>query len=151
MLAPAALSAAGLLDWVGALGVLHTAVLCAFRLLSGLRVWVLGGGRAVGPQLGAWAGGCARRGGGGPLSVRPRVWEAASRTGAGASRGDAGPRRGSGHARDRPGVLSLSAPPPPPPPPGSEAPLSGGLWRAACPSDRRFPAARSRHPGPGVL
>lgn len=65
MLAPAALPAAGLFYWVGALGVLYTAVLCAFRLLSGLRVWVLGGGRAVGPQLGAWAGGCARRGGGG--------------------------------------------------------------------------------------
>uniref|UniRef100_A0A8V0Z420 3-ketoacyl-CoA reductase n=1 Tax=Gallus gallus TaxID=9031 RepID=A0A8V0Z420_CHICK len=55
MLAPAALPAAGLFYWVGALGVLYTAVLCAFRLLSGLRVWVLGGGRAVGPQLGAWA------------------------------------------------------------------------------------------------
>uniref|UniRef100_A0A8C9EP09 Hydroxysteroid 17-beta dehydrogenase 12 n=1 Tax=Pavo cristatus TaxID=9049 RepID=A0A8C9EP09_PAVCR len=55
MLAPAALPAAGLLYWVGALGVLYTAVLGVFRLLSGLRVWVLGGGRTVGPQLGAWA------------------------------------------------------------------------------------------------
>uniref|UniRef100_A0A8D0FSM6 3-ketoacyl-CoA reductase n=1 Tax=Strix occidentalis caurina TaxID=311401 RepID=A0A8D0FSM6_STROC len=56
MVAPAALPAAGLLYWVGALGVLYAAALASYRLLAGLRVWVLGSGpAAVGPALGAWA------------------------------------------------------------------------------------------------
>ncbi|KAM6133166.1 very-long-chain 3-oxoacyl-CoA reductase [Phoenicopterus ruber ruber] len=56
MVAPAALPAAGLLYWVGALGALYAAALASYRLLAGLRVWVLGSGAAaVGPALGAWA------------------------------------------------------------------------------------------------
>ncbi|XP_005522462.1 PREDICTED: very-long-chain 3-oxoacyl-CoA reductase [Pseudopodoces humilis] len=56
MVAPAALPAAGLFYWVGALGALYAAVLASYRLLTGLRVWVLGSGAAaVGPALGAWA------------------------------------------------------------------------------------------------
>ncbi|XP_074708618.1 very-long-chain 3-oxoacyl-CoA reductase [Strix uralensis] len=56
MVVPAALPAAGLLYWVGALGVLYAAALASYRLLAGLRVWVLGSGAAaVGPALGAWA------------------------------------------------------------------------------------------------
>lgn len=104
MLAPAALPAAGLFYWVGALGALYAVVLGAFRLLSGLRVWVLGGGRAVGPQLGAWAGGCAPRGGGGPRSVRLRVGEAVS--------GRRGRERGfEGQRRDSVRLWARSGPP----------------------------------------
>ncbi|KAM7041478.1 very-long-chain 3-oxoacyl-CoA reductase [Acridotheres tristis] len=56
MVAPAALPAAGLFYWVGALGALYAAALASYRLLAGLRVWVLGSGAAaVGPALGAWA------------------------------------------------------------------------------------------------
>ncbi|KAM6394499.1 LOW QUALITY PROTEIN: very-long-chain 3-oxoacyl-CoA reductase [Pluvialis apricaria] len=56
MVAPAALPAAGLLYWLGALGALSAAALASYRLLAGLRVWVLGSGAAaVGPALGAWA------------------------------------------------------------------------------------------------
>ncbi|XP_067152415.1 very-long-chain 3-oxoacyl-CoA reductase [Apteryx mantelli] len=55
MVAPAALPAAGLLYWLGALGAVYVAARAAFRLLAGLRVWVLGGAAAVGPPLGAWA------------------------------------------------------------------------------------------------
>ncbi|KAJ7416907.1 hypothetical protein WISP_67616 [Willisornis vidua] len=59
MVAPAALPAAGLLYWVGALGALYAAALASYRLLAGLRVWVLGSGAAaVGPALGAWAAQC---------------------------------------------------------------------------------------------
>lgn len=62
MVAPAALPAAGLLYWLGALGALSAAALASYRLLAGLRVWVLGSGAAaVGPALGAWAGECASR------------------------------------------------------------------------------------------
>lgn len=62
MVAPAALPAAGLFYWVGALGALYAAALALYRLLTGLRVWVLGSGAAaVGPALGAWAGECASR------------------------------------------------------------------------------------------
>lgn len=62
MVAAAALPAAGLLYWVGALSVLSAAALASYRLLAGLRVWVLGSGAAaVGPALGAWAGECASR------------------------------------------------------------------------------------------
>ncbi|KAM6130985.1 LOW QUALITY PROTEIN: very-long-chain 3-oxoacyl-CoA reductase [Pterocles gutturalis] len=54
--AAAALPAAGLLCWVGALGALYAAALASYRLLAGLRVWVLrSGAAAVGPALGAWA------------------------------------------------------------------------------------------------
>ncbi|RMC00290.1 hypothetical protein DUI87_22897 [Hirundo rustica rustica] len=57
MVAPAALPAAGLFYWVGALGALYAAALASYRLLVGLRVWVLGSGAAaVGPAVGAWAG-----------------------------------------------------------------------------------------------
>ncbi|KAL2303437.1 hypothetical protein Nmel_008705, partial [Mimus melanotis] len=52
----AALPAAGLFYWVGALGALYAAALASYRLLAGLRVWVLGSGAAaVGPALGSWA------------------------------------------------------------------------------------------------
>lgn len=62
MVVPAALPAAGLFYWVGALGALYAAALASYRLLAGLRVWVLGSGAAaVGPALGAWAGECASR------------------------------------------------------------------------------------------
>lgn len=62
MVAPAALPAAGLFYWVGALGALYAAALASYRLLAGLRVWVLGSGAAaVRPELGAWAGECASR------------------------------------------------------------------------------------------
>ncbi|XP_030307793.1 LOW QUALITY PROTEIN: very-long-chain 3-oxoacyl-CoA reductase [Calypte anna] len=54
--AAAALPAAGLFYWVGALGVLYAAAVGSYRLLAGLRLWVLGSGNAtVGPALGAWA------------------------------------------------------------------------------------------------
>ncbi|KAM6074096.1 LOW QUALITY PROTEIN: very-long-chain 3-oxoacyl-CoA reductase [Chlamydotis macqueenii] len=56
MVALAALPAAGLLYWVGALGALCATALASYRLLTGLRVWVLGtGAAAVGSALGAWA------------------------------------------------------------------------------------------------
>lgn len=62
MVAPAALPAAGLFYWLGALGAFYAAALALYRLLTGLRLWVLGSGAgAVGPALGAWAGECASR------------------------------------------------------------------------------------------
>ncbi|KAM9381208.1 very-long-chain 3-oxoacyl-CoA reductase [Phaethornis superciliosus] len=54
--AVAALPAAGLFYWVGALGALYAAAVGSYRLLAGLRLWVLGSGNAtVGPALGGWA------------------------------------------------------------------------------------------------
>ncbi|XP_074887051.1 LOW QUALITY PROTEIN: very-long-chain 3-oxoacyl-CoA reductase [Buteo buteo] len=52
----AGLPAAGLFYWVGALGALYAAAVASYRLLAGIRLWVLGSGAAaVGPALGAWA------------------------------------------------------------------------------------------------
>lgn len=61
--AAAGLPAAGLFYWVGALGALYAAAVASYRLLAGIRLWVLGSGAAaVGPALGAWAGECESRG-----------------------------------------------------------------------------------------
>ncbi|CAL8263199.1 unnamed protein product [Merluccius merluccius] len=43
------------LFWVGAFTVASLALWLVYRLLAGIRVWVLGNGRLLSPQLGKWA------------------------------------------------------------------------------------------------
>ncbi|XP_006038613.1 very-long-chain 3-oxoacyl-CoA reductase-like isoform X1 [Alligator sinensis] len=51
----ASLPAAGLLYWVGALSAAYVTLRAGYRLVAGLRVWVLGRRALPGPGLGAWA------------------------------------------------------------------------------------------------
>ena len=45
------------LFWLGALTATWASVCLVYRLLSGIKVWVLGNGRLVSPsKLGKWAG-----------------------------------------------------------------------------------------------
>ncbi|XP_039392745.1 very-long-chain 3-oxoacyl-CoA reductase isoform X4 [Mauremys reevesii] len=52
---PGTLPSGGLLYWVGVLSAVYITVRAAYRLLAGLRVWVLGSPVVLGPGLGAWA------------------------------------------------------------------------------------------------
>ncbi|XP_005286808.1 very-long-chain 3-oxoacyl-CoA reductase isoform X1 [Chrysemys picta bellii] len=49
------LPSGGLLYWVGVLSAVYITVRATYRLLAGLRVWVLGSPVVLGPGLGAWA------------------------------------------------------------------------------------------------
>jgi len=42
--------------WVGAVTVASLALWLLYRLLAGIRIWVLGNGRLLSPKLGQWAG-----------------------------------------------------------------------------------------------
>ena len=44
------------LMWVGAFTVASLALWLLYRLLSGIRIWVLGNGGLLSPKLGKWAG-----------------------------------------------------------------------------------------------
>lgn len=44
------------LFWVGAFTVASLALWLLYRLLSGIRIWVLGNGKLLSPKLGKWAG-----------------------------------------------------------------------------------------------
>ena len=44
------------LMWVGAFTVASLALWLLYRLISGIRIWVLGNGGLLSPKLGKWAG-----------------------------------------------------------------------------------------------
>uniref|UniRef100_A0A452GU42 3-ketoacyl-CoA reductase n=1 Tax=Gopherus agassizii TaxID=38772 RepID=A0A452GU42_9SAUR len=52
---PGSLFSGGFLYWVGVLSAVYITVRATYRLLAGLRVWVLGSPVVLGPGLGAWA------------------------------------------------------------------------------------------------
>ncbi|XP_050811419.1 very-long-chain 3-oxoacyl-CoA reductase isoform X1 [Gopherus flavomarginatus] len=55
MAIPGSLFSGGFLYWVGVLSAVYITVRATYRLLAGLRVWVLGSPVVLGPGLGAWA------------------------------------------------------------------------------------------------
>uniref|UniRef100_A0A8C0G0Q5 Hydroxysteroid 17-beta dehydrogenase 12 n=1 Tax=Chelonoidis abingdonii TaxID=106734 RepID=A0A8C0G0Q5_CHEAB len=55
MVVPGTLPSGGFLYWVGVLSAVYITVRATYRLLAGLRVWVLGSPVVLGPGLGAWA------------------------------------------------------------------------------------------------